>query len=220
MKCAPTSGRVSWYRATRGPFGERSDAHGPCGISRRRTGDHPRGSSSSSVPCRSVTRKTVIGRSPSRWSANRTSGPSSARSTAPTLVPSDSIANAIVPPRPSKLERSAATSELGVYRKSRRWNGGDGIASLRSRVRETLTLRLGPRRVELAGQSLESLPTPRLGDQLEHLLVGCGGELDREADQVRAPPELTEGGGSSATHARISGSGTKTFTELPSAGAV
>jgi hypothetical protein len=71
-------------------------------------------------------RYTRIGRSPSTWSANSTSGGPSVNWTAATRVPIASTANTTRPPKTSlKYPRSPATSVLGVYTKSSCWNGAD-----------------------------------------------------------------------------------------------
>jgi hypothetical protein len=61
---------------------------------------------------------------PSRWSANSTSGGPSVSWIAATLVPIASTAKTTRPPRTSvTYSRSAATSRLGVYKKSSCWKG-------------------------------------------------------------------------------------------------
>src|SRR6476659_9531069 len=71
------------------------------------------------------------------------SGASSASSTAATRVPIPSIAKRTRAPRTSsKTARSAATSWLGVYRKSSDWNGASDMKKCPHRtVPDELTLR-------------------------------------------------------------------------------
>ena len=89
----------------------------PWGISKVRCRSQPWAASSTRAAPRSATRYTMIGRSPSRWSANSTSGGPSVSWTAATLVPIASTAKTTRPPRTSvKYPRSAATSRRACTR--------------------------------------------------------------------------------------------------------
>ena len=106
--------------------GVRNEQHGPWGISKLCCRSQPRAASATKAAPRSATRYTRIGRSPSTWSANSTSGGPSVNWTAATRVPIASTANTTRPPKTSlKYPRSPATSVLGVYTKSSCWNGVD-----------------------------------------------------------------------------------------------
>src|SRR5215208_5226370 len=108
----------------RWPPGVRNEQHGPWGISKLCCRSQPRAASATKAAPRSATRYTRIGRSPSTWSANSTSGGPSVNWTAATRVPIASTANTTRPPKTSlKYPRSPATSLLGVYTKSSCWNG-------------------------------------------------------------------------------------------------
>jgi hypothetical protein len=118
-KWEATSGRVNWYRAMQWPPGVQSEQHGPWGISKVGCRCQPRAASAARAAPRSATRYTRIGRSPSRCSANSTSGGLWVSWTAATLVPIASTAKTTRPPKTSaKYARSVATSRLGVYTKS------------------------------------------------------------------------------------------------------
>src|SRR5215207_5719909 len=107
-----------------------------------------------------------MGRSPSTWSANSTSGGPSVSWIAATLVPIASTAKTTRPPRTSvRYARSAATSRLGVYRKSSCWKGAGW----------SVTARDGDERASSIGHG-----TPRGGatarlDQLAHPQIGSAG---------------------------------------------